>query len=471
MELSTEHAKWLETKRGISCEIAAAAGVGSSKGNLVFDYQSFVKFRKSDKTFWIEPSGAELRLWNEGGVCQQSAPDAPLIVTEGEFDGLSFMEAGAMNVVSVPNGAPRDTLGEGEIVPDTDTAFKYLWEGNRLKPWLLAYGKIILATDNDKRGRVLRDELAVRLGRNRCWHVTYPVGCKDANDVLLTHGPAGVTDLIRNAKPIIANRLTKFSDIPRSASQVRYSTGWGKLDQHLMICPPELMIVTGPPNAGKSQWTLAMVANLARVHGLRGAIFQFEDNVERNRRDLLSYAKAWQFASDGGKPIGKPPVEWVDDMFVTISPTEDKDENIDFNLEWLHDSIEEAACRHGAKWVKIDPWNEIEHVWKVNETETTYTNAALRDLKRMARRYQILIIVVAHPTKGVQDKTIDQMTLYDVSGSAAWRNKADHGVIIHRDNPGDLVTHVKIDKSKDFKIMGVPGTVDMEFIPDQSYFR
>ena len=43
------------------------------------------------------------------------------------------------------------------------------------------FKKIILATDDDQKGRVLRDELAVRLGRSRCWFVTYPKGCKVAN--------------------------------------------------------------------------------------------------------------------------------------------------------------------------------------------------------------------------------------------------------------------------------------------------
>ena len=471
MALSTEHATWLEA-RGISCETAAAAGVTSSKNNIVFDFQTFQKFRSvKEKRFWMEPAGAELRMWNEAKAAEQSEPGAPLIITEGEIDALSFMTAGFANVVSVPNGASLDRPGEGEIVPHTDGAFRYLWEAGRMKPWIRSYKKIVLATDGDDRGRVLADELAIRLGRNLCWIVTYPPGCKDGNDVLNRLGPVALTELVRNAKPLVANRLTQFSNIPIPSRTEQYSTGWKRLDKHLIICPPELIIVTGAPNAGKSQWTLALCANLARVHGLKGAIFQFEDNVERNRCDLLKYAKAWQFASDGGKPVGKPPKEWIDDMFVTISPSEDKDEDVDFDLRWLRDSIEEAACRHGCRWVLIDPWNEVEHCWRANENETTYINNALRELKRMARRYRMAIFVVTHPTKGIQDKPLELMSLYDCAGSAAWANKCDHGLIIHRDKPGDLTTHVKIAKSKDFSRMGVPGTVDMEFIPGQSYFR
>ena len=31
--------------------------------------------------------------------------------------------------------------------------------------------------------------------------------------------------------------------------------------------------------------------------------------------------------------------------------------------DWLKGAIEEAAGRHGCRWVLIDPWNEVEHLW------------------------------------------------------------------------------------------------------------
>lgn len=470
MKLSTEHANWLAEERGIPQEIAEQAGVSTSNGKLAFDYQAFRKIRGTDKRFWMEPAGADLCLWNEKCLRDAVDPNVPLIITEGEIDALSFMTAGATNVVSVPNGSPYCEPGKGDIYPITDKAFKYLWDGNGLKSCLKPYRKIILATDGDHKGLVLRDELAIRLGRDRCYFVTYPDGCKDCNEVLLKHGVDGVNGLITDARPFVPSKLVKFSEVPEPVGVARYQTGWTGLDDHLVICPPELVIVTGVPGSGKSQWTLSLVANLARVHKLKGAILQFEDNVERNRRDLLRYAKGWRTAVKD--TIDVEPVEWLDMMFCTIAPSEKLGDDDEFDLEWLESSIREAVCRHGAKWVLIDPWNEIEHVWKVNETETTYTNKALRDLKRLARHYQIAIIVVAHPSKaGGTQKGIKKMTLYDVSGSASWKNKADHGIIIHRDNPGDLVTQVKIDKSKDFMVMGRPGTVKMEFIPDKATYR
>ena len=86
-----------------------------------------------------------------------------------------------------------------------------------------------------------------------------------------------------------------------------------------MLVPPQLIVVTGKPNARQDRsGRSALVANLARLHGLKGAILQFEDNPERNRRDLIRYAKAWTGQERSG--IVDEPVAWVDRMFRTISP-------------------------------------------------------------------------------------------------------------------------------------------------------
>jgi twinkle protein len=192
LQLSIEHARWLEDARKIPCELASEKGVASSGENIGFQYRRnnvvlFTKVRKetpspdgtSTKTFWIEPKGTALCLWNED--CLSEPSDDQLIITEGEIDALSFLTAGMAHVVSVPNGAPFDKPGVGDVEIAQDNAFRYLWDGNKLKTGLQRFRKIILATDDDQKGRVLRDELAVRLGRPRCWYLTYPRGCKDAN--------------------------------------------------------------------------------------------------------------------------------------------------------------------------------------------------------------------------------------------------------------------------------------------------
>jgi twinkle protein len=231
-----------------------------------------------------------------------------------------------------------------------------------------------------------------------------------------------------------------------------------------MFVPPQLIVVTGKPNAGKSQWTLAAAANLARLHGIKGAILQFEDTPERNRQDLLRYARAHGIEG---------PAAWVDRMFRTISPREEIEGNSDFDLAWLKLAIEEAATRHDCKWVLIDPWNEVEHLWGRQDTEATYLNRALRELKRLARRYQIAIFIVAHPTKeGGKSKTLGDADLYDINGGAVWNNKADIGVVVWCDGePAKTrVRQIKVAKSKNFLVYGRPGVLDMTFNPERATF-
>lgn len=481
LTLSLTHAEWLAEVRKIPVEIAAQAGAVSQGEHLAFEYllngvcvmrkvrREILADGKSTKTFWIEPTGVALPLWNEDCLSEACSPESILVVCEGEIDGMSWLTAGAIHVVSVPNGAILSKPGEGDVVPSEDTPFAYLWQGAKLKPSIDKFSKIIIATDNDERGRVLRGELAIRLGRQRCWFVEYPAGCKDANDVLMLHGADALTDVLADAKPIVPSRLVKFSDIPTETRKT-YVSGWPGLDEHLKLVIPELAVVTGAPGAGKSTWTLALGANLAQVHGLKGALLQFEDNPERNRNELIRYRMS-VMGREGGEARAEA-VTWIDTMFRTVAPSETVDEETDFDLPWLREAIEEAAGRHGCRWLIIDPWNEVEHLWAKSENEAVYLNRAIRMLKRIMRRFQIMIFIVAHPTKeGGKQPNIQDMTGYDIAGGAVWKNKSEHLIIIHRDEKNPTTTFVKVDKSKDYTLMGRPGIVRMQYVATSGSFR
>lgn len=238
-------------------------------------------------------------------------------------------------------------------------------------------------------------------------------------------------------------------------------SGWSELDPHLRITRPELMIVTGPPNHGKSQFVTALSASLAFHHGWKGAILQFEDDVERIREDFVKF---WCGKKGCEPTVGdnrREALTWIDGMFKTVAPDEGEGGHR-FDLDWAKGKIKEAATRHGCKFVVIDPWNEIEHTWHKGLTETQYLNDALRDLKRLSRRYRICLIIVTHPDKAAgRIKEIDDWDLYSISGGQAWNNKADHGVIVMRPDVENRDTYIKVSKSKRHLLMGKPGVVVM----------
>jgi twinkle protein len=93
---------------------------------------------------------------------------------------------------------------------------------------------------------------------------------------------------------------------------------------------------------------------------------------------------------------------------------------------------------------------------------TDYIARSIRALKRFARQYGLVVIVVAHPTKDVgRDGKARPVTLYDVEGSAHWFNKCDHGVVITR-VPDTHVTEVYVAKVR-LQETGEIGTVKLRF--------
>jgi twinkle protein len=477
MELSEEAATYLES-RAIPVEVAAANGVGTWNGNLCFEYKrnGLLQYRKvrfvddqGVKSFGRDRKGAETCLFLEHLIESDADLSSPLVVTEGEIDALSLAACGIPNVISVPDGAQLDAEGEGKIDPTSDKAFSWLWQGADLKPHLQQFDRVILATDNDKKGRVLRAELAVRFGTERCYWVKFPDGCKDANDVLVKHGAEALAGLIATAKPIIPNKLVPFGDIPNLGTGELYSSGFKGLDEGLEfnLVLPELVIATGDPGSGKSEFTTILAANLANYHELPGAILQFEDATTRVRETLTTYA----MSNVNGIDNRGQAKEWIDKWFRTIEPQQGLEPGDDYTLDWLEARIKEARTRHGCRWVLIDPWNEVEHAFDKGMTEAAYTNNALRRIKRLSRAYQIAIFIVVHPSMaGGRLKEIEEKDGYMINGGAAWNNKADHLFIIDRPDKSKPAMYCKLAKSKNHQLMGRPGIVRMEYRPASAKF-
>lgn len=445
--------------RGLDLEAAARLGARFSNGKFQFDYTrngvlQFRKLRTPDKKFFIEPSGQRLQLWNLDALSGFAhRPSEPLVICEGEFDAIAVFQSIGGYVTSVPNGV-AGKRSEGDIVIAEDNRFAYLWEGEKLLPEIEQFDRVILATDADEPGQILRDELALRIGDTRCWYVTYPPGCKDANDVLLRHGEEGVQALIDGARPLRPGHLAKPSDIPPRQTSITYSSGWGFLDRHLMFERPEMMVVTGEPGHGKGQFIRCLTMHLAEAHGWRTAYLTPEDPAHRVNRDMRKFAfRNFPYASP---EVQRQRVDWIDQHFRLSLPPEDEP----ITIEMVEAEMESAALHHNCQVFVLDPFNEVEHVFRKGETETQYIERTLRRLLRKMRRLNLLLIIAAHPTKVKDGEKVD---LYRISGSANWKNKCQHGIIVRKQGDFSNMVEIEVEKSKDWETMGKPGSIWMEF--------
>lgn len=426
------------------------------------------KYRAPGKKFWQRKGGKRV-LWNVDVLDDVALEEGryPLIITEGEIDALTAIDCGFPFTVSVPDGAPapREDEGEPEEPNPEDEAkgkFEFLWNS---RDRLRRVKRFILAVDNDPAGQRLASELVRRLSPSRCLFVTYPEGCKDLNDVRMQHGPEAVTAVLNAAKPYPVKGLYTLSEYPESGPPQTFGTGWLTMDSNLKPWLGEFMVVTGIPSHGKSTWTLNLLANLSKKHGLKHAVASFEMPVKPFLRDKLRRIYLRRALDGVHSDFIEEADAWIEKnwCFLDFDPHGDGDE--DLTLEWVIERATDAVWRYGINTLLIDPWNEVEHARDAREAVTDYIGRAIRSLKRFARRYEVMVIVVAHPTKEVgKDGKARPVTLYDIEGSAHWYNKADHGIVIDCPDQALRQTTVQIKKCR-FEGTGSKGEVTLSFDP------
>lgn len=387
----------------------------------------------SDKRHEMD-KGGKLCLWN--AECLSDEPNE-VIITEGEFDALAAMRCGFHAVVSVPNGAPAEAVDD----PVNSNRYAFMWESeNELK----RVKSFVLATDSDKPGRILAKDLAAILGPERCKFVEYPEGCKDLNEVLQKHGQERVTSLITNAKHYPVRGLYRLADFPEETEVQAMSTGISELDEFMMVALGALTVFTGYSNMGKST-----VINTILGHCLSKGVPVCIASFETIPRPILE--RGLIDAVSGGGQFS--PAEAREVVHAKLSViTNAMDEEGDIDLEYYLELVRVAVVRDGCRVIVLDPWNELEHKRRRDETETDYIGRAIRALKSFARRHNVSLWVVSHPTK--PQKGVNSMpSLYDISGSANWANKADYGLVYHRPDKTKNEGQLAVVKVR----MGMPG--------------
>lgn len=387
-----------------------------------------IKYRDGRKNFCQEKD-AEPVAFNFDSIKGRQE----IIIVEGEIDCLSIEEAGFDYSCSVPNGA----INEND--KSTDGKLEFI---SSLQETIESAKKIIIAVDSDSSGKRLESELARRIGKEKCWRTVWPEGCKDANDVLVKYGKDKLRELIENAESYPIEGLLRFSEFEREICDIYEngykqgeSTGWLDIDEYYTVRRGELTIITGVPSHGKSSWLDHLLINLANMKNWRFAIFSPENYpIERHFASLAEKIIKKPFNRGYSERMSKEDLEmaidWIDKMFYPLAPNEN-----DYSLDTILSLARAAVCRYGVNGVVLDPWNEIDHLRPIGMSETEYISLSLTKIRRFARINDVHFWVVAHPTKLYRDKdgNYPVPNLYDISGSAHWRNKTDNGLVIWRD--------------------------------------
>ena len=384
-------------------------------GKLVFIKYRNMAYRKGQKGSkeWCEPGGQPILF----GMKQCSNFDR-LVITEGQLDSMSVSEAGIENACSVPTGMNGFT-----------------WLPNCLE-WIKKFDKVVVFGDLEKGHMSLLDTLTQRLP-NRVLAVRKEdyLGEKDANDILRSFGADAVRKAVENAQEPDIGYVKELADVEDVDLNLlpKVKTGFYEIDSALGggICYGQVCLLTGKRGNGKSTFMSNVVAN-AIDQGV--GVFAYSG-------ELAGYHfKRWlncQLAGDAymienkneygdtiytiDSAISKEISEWYRGKAFIYDNEFVESEN---EHTALVEIVREVASRRNVKLICID--NLMTAMETVDEQSNLYLAQSnfVGELKKIAVRYDVAIILVAHPRKQGKD-TDAEFDNDDVAGSGDITNKVD----------------------------------------------
>jgi twinkle protein len=425
-----------------------------AEGAEIYNY----KFKTLDKRFFQVQGGKKLFFKINDAIDQNE-----VIITEGEEDALSWEVAGIPYAISVPDGAPAPNA---EV---SDKKFEYI---DNCYHYLEKAERIYLATDADEPGIRLRMELSRRLGAERCYIIRFPDDCKDSNECLVKHGKEVLLKCKEEAEPMPVKGVTYANDYQEQVREVMVSgwpdgkrCGYSDMDEHLPLFPG-FWIVTGAPTHGKTTWLDQYCLAHALANRVKIAMYSPENPPVAHIVPMMQRLL--------GKPIEKninnisdetttQALDFINDHFFYIQPEEEGISAVE-----IVNRAKALVRSKGIEILIIDPWNTLNHRYEKGEDRLDYISRVLGMFSHLSKSLSITVILVAHPRKlesitagGGTKNMFKKPTLYDISGSADFYNKADIGVSVYRDFD-DMLTKVSVQKVK-FAWTGKMGTIELRY--------
>ena len=444
-DLSDNVIKWFES-RGISqktlVKMKVTEGVefmpqtGKSENTIQFNYfinneLINIKYRDGRKNFKLV-KGAEKVFYN----IDRTIGHDYIVIVEGEMDALSFVESGIEPVVSVPNGATINNTNLDYL----DSCIDYFETKE----------KIILAVDADEAGLTLKQELIRRLGAERCFTVEFGVH-KDANEFLMENGRSNLAGVISKAKPVPIENVVTLKDINEELEEFiyegfkpGYQIGLNNFDSIFSTYTGQFITVTGVPSSGKSDFVDRMVVGYYLKYGWKTAFASPENKPTfLHTHKLIRKIGGWMPNKDDiGTERWNNVISKVNDNFYFI-------ENERYDLDAVLKKGAELVKRKGIKCLVVDPYNKVKMQGASAMSIPDATMEYLTRVEAFAKKYDVLVIIVAHPTKMYkkEDGTIDEPTMYSIKGGGEWYDASYHGLLVHR-NYEQKTVKVKVLKVK-----------------------
>lgn len=496
---------WFKEKRGISKDTLDKFMIftkdeimpqtNKSESCICFPYfrdgeMVNIKYRDGNKNFKLS-KGAELIFYNISAIGEKKH----IIITEGEIDCLSAYEAGyGKNVdeetaelidnpehplakwaaVSVPNGASKG-----------NQRLDYL---DNCSDWFDGLHEIVIATDNDEAGKLLKDELIRRLGVERCRILNYPSqkivpiengsyrGCKDLNEVLVYLGKNAVRECIEHSEIIPIDGIYYLEDIFQSMLEnfrkgitLAPTTRFKVVDDFFRWKKGDINLFTGYGNHGKTTFVIQMMLIKSIYDGWKWAIFSPENYPANDFYDDIVEMFVGKWLQNMSEEEYVNACSFIDKHIFYVYPEDEHD------LASIHEKFRHLVLKKGIDGVLIDPFNQLDRDNHF-QRDDQHLSVVLKDMKRFALTNSIAYNIIAHPVKPIKtlDKVLPVVDMYDIAGGAMWGNKCDQIISYYRprfhDDKNSPEVQIWIQKLKRKRTGGQLGSFDLVMLWSKKRF-
>lgn len=239
------------------------------------------------------------------------------------------------------------------------------------------------------------------------------------NEIITTQKIGEQADSLNRLKEIAKvyrgeDKIISFAEIAdrvrNEKEETKFMSGYVGVDDLLKgFRPQQLIVVSALTGSGKTSFLMDMTCKLKEQNPLW---FPFEEGAEELIRKFLERGE-------------EPPKAFTP-------------ENMKSNtMEWLESKIVESIAKYDTKIVFIDQLDFI--VSMKGENHALNVGQTMRDLKGLAKKWNVVIFIICHLTKAKMD---NQPTLEDLKGSSSIGQESDTVILLWRETKrekGELV--------------------------------
>jgi replicative DNA helicase/5S rRNA maturation endonuclease (ribonuclease M5) len=406
---------------------------------------TFAKYRTlppNDKAF-ASPKGWEVGLFNMGALnddCKE------IIMVEGEMDCLSCLTNGIINVVGIPGAGVRKA--------------QWIATLDKIDP------KIYIMFDSDQAGTKGSQELASRIGLEKCLKITLPTGIKDINQYFVEGGTLeGFEKLKEKAKLFDVNYVkSSLSSLEQLENELEgrtdlaptYITQWKELNRLVGFESGDVVDIMGPAKQGKSTTSLNILDHLVSTYSEDALYICLEMSEARLARKWVSLVTGFNDEiTEPGTEASKTKLKELKEAIIKAKEIQkNRGGDIFFSYpqgvkepEDIFKLIRDCIRRYGVKFIVFDNVQLLCDSTLGNKQgfRAVMLSQISKGFARLAKEYGVILFRILQPKKIDKSSIID---VVDVDGSSHLEKDSDCLITLWRKSINGNMTRSAYDEEQ-----------------------